>query len=450
MHFHQVLNDELGCASYLLADGGEAIVVDPRWDVDVYLELARAANARIVYAVDTHDHADHVSGRGRLARLTGCVALRPGPALPEATEVRVGRVRLTALTTPGHRPEHLAFVVVDETRGEHPWAVLTGDSLLVGDVARPDLAVDPQDGARALHTSIGRLLALGDYVELWPGHVGGSLCGGAGLSPKTSSTIGFERLAGGPAALADAAEFAAAVAATTPSQRPPHVAQVVARNRGALADEPPPLIALDPVALHEHLARCTTILDVRPAADYDAGHLRGALNVPPGPGRATRVGWAVAPDEPLVVVGTSVAEARAFAAGLHAIGLWTVAGLAAADPFVWAAGALPVETTESWDVGRLAEAVRTRAVELVDVRGDGEWAAGHVAGSAALPLDALGDGRGRFTRSPAGGTIAVACAAGGRAALGASLLRRAGHERVVRVAGGIGDLPRFGIELERG
>src|SRR4051812_47393068 len=174
MHFHQVLNEELGCASYLLADGGEAIVVDPRWDVAVYVELARACGARITHAIDTHDHADHVSGRGRLARLTGCVALRPGPALPEAAEVRAGRVRLTALATPGHRPEHLAFAVTDESRSERPWAVLTGDSLLVGDVARPDLAIDPREGARALHASVQRLLALGDHVELWPGHVGGS------------------------------------------------------------------------------------------------------------------------------------------------------------------------------------------------------------------------------------------------------------------------------------
>src|SRR3954466_294555 len=128
MHFHQVLNEELGCASYLLADGGEAIVVDARWDVDFYLDLARACGARIVYAIDTHDHADHVSGRGRLARLTGCATLRPGPTLPEAPEVGAGRVRLTALATPGHRPEHMAFVVTDESRSDQPWAVLTGDS----------------------------------------------------------------------------------------------------------------------------------------------------------------------------------------------------------------------------------------------------------------------------------------------------------------------------------
>src|SRR3954454_15140306 len=132
MHFHQVLNEALGCASYFLADGGEAIVVDPRWDVAVYLDLARRCGARIVYAIDTHDHADHVSGRGRLSRLTGCAALRPGPTLPDGAEVRVGRVRLTALATPGHRPDHMAFVVTDESRGDQPWAVLTGDSLLVG------------------------------------------------------------------------------------------------------------------------------------------------------------------------------------------------------------------------------------------------------------------------------------------------------------------------------
>jgi hydroxyacylglutathione hydrolase len=447
MHFHQVLNDELGCASYLLADGGEAVVVDPRWDVEAYLNLAERAGARITHVVDTHDHADHVSGRGRLQRLTGAAVHRPGAGLSAGAELRAGQVRLTALSTPGHRPEHFALVVVDEARGPAPWCVLSGDSLLVGDVARPDLAVEARAGAAALHASIQRLFELGDQVEVWPAHVGGSLCGGGRLSPKTSSTIGYERRSSSPAALG-AEDFVDAVCATSPP-KPPHLEIVVARNQGALDDEPEAPALLDADGLRSALAAGATVLDARAAADYDAGHVGGALNVPPGASRVTRVGWAVDPQEPLVVIDDDVEGARRFAGALHAIGLWRVVGVAAADPGGWSAAGLAVRTGAAWAVALLAEALRERRVALVDVRDEAEWAAGHVPGSIALPLHSLRSGRAPVAGLN-GGPIAVACAGGGRAALGASLLRRAGHTDVVRVAGGgIADLASLGIELAR-
>lgn len=200
MFFQQVLNRDLGCASYLTGDGGEAVVVDPRCDVEPYLEIARQHGLRITHVLDTHDHADHASGRVRLARLTGARPHRPARAehpdpddLSPGDEVAIGGLRLRALATPGHRPEHLAFAVSDLSRAPEPWLLLSGDSLLVGDLARPDLAVDAHLGAEALHSSLSSLLGLGDHVEVWPAHIGGSLCGGANLSGKTSSTIGFER-----------------------------------------------------------------------------------------------------------------------------------------------------------------------------------------------------------------------------------------------------------------
>ena len=206
MFFRQVLYRDLGCASYVVGDADEAVVVDPRWDIDEYLRIAAAERLSIAHVVDTHEHADHVSGRERLVAATGARSHRPtAPASESAPGDRdsgiiaagdtidVGSVRLTALGTPGHRPEHLSFAVADLSRGPEPWMLLTGDSLLVGDVARPDLAYEPAEGAAALHATLAELLALGDWVELWPAHVGGSLCGGAGLSHKPSSTIGYER-----------------------------------------------------------------------------------------------------------------------------------------------------------------------------------------------------------------------------------------------------------------
>jgi hydroxyacylglutathione hydrolase len=450
VRFHQILNEELGCASYLLADGGEAIVVDPRWDVDVYLELAAAAGARIVHVVETHDHADHVSGRGRLTRRTGAQAHRPHrecdalPGLRPGDELRAGRIRMHAIATPGHRPEHVSLLVSDGERDVDGWCLLAGDSLLVGDVARPDLAVAPDEGARDLHASVQRILALGDHVELWPAHVGGSLCGGGRLSAKTSSTIGFERRAQPSMQLA-ADDFVSALAGRTPP-RPPNIARIVALNQGPLDAEPAPPAQLDAAGLRRAVEGGATVIDVRPAADFGALHLRGALALGTGANRATRVGWTVQPEEPLVVVGRDVAGARRFAASLHAVGLWAVAGVTAADPAAWRAAGCPLAEATRWSVDDLAEAVRAGVVTLLDVRRTEEYDAGHVAGSLNVPLDVLADGRGFV--APRSGPIAVACATGPRAALAASLLRRAGHREVVSVdGGGVPDLVGRGVAL---
>jgi glyoxylase-like metal-dependent hydrolase (beta-lactamase superfamily II) len=200
----QLTHDDLGCASYLIGDEDAevAAVVDPRLDIDEYLRLARYLGVRIEHVLETHNHADHVSGHGRLVSATGARIHVHRDAEPDydhepfddGWELELGALRVLALHTPGHRPEHTAFALIDTSRGEEPWAVLSGDSLFVGDIARPDLAVDKEDGARGIfHSLHEKLLALPDTTELWPGHLGGSLCGGPGMNLKVSSTIGFER-----------------------------------------------------------------------------------------------------------------------------------------------------------------------------------------------------------------------------------------------------------------
>ena len=155
MFFRQVLHEDLGCASYVIAEGGEAVVVDPKWDVSDYLRLAAQHRCALRHVLETHTHADHVSGRARLG-------LEPF----EGAELRIGETPIRLLPSPGHRPEHRCFLVAE-------WALLSGDSLFVGDVARPDLAVEPEEGARELHRSLRRLLRLPDDIEVWPGHIGG-------------------------------------------------------------------------------------------------------------------------------------------------------------------------------------------------------------------------------------------------------------------------------------
>jgi hydroxyacylglutathione hydrolase len=448
--FRQVLYRDLGCASYVVGDGGEAVVVDPRFDVQVYLDIARAERLKIAHVVDTHDHADHISGRQRLAALTGALAHRP--ALPEAWndgdlaaggELTVGSVRIRAMATPGHRPEHLSLLISDESRSPDPWILLSGDSLLVGDLARPDLVSTAELGARDLHASLRELLALGDHVELWPAHVGGSLCGGAGLSLKTSSTIGYERRNNPLLSLQEPA-FVERLTAGIPA-RPPNVAHVVDANRKTVEQGPPPPPSLSRDELRGALDGRVTVLDGRDPGAFDAGHIAGAVNLPASSwALGTRAGWALRPHEAIVIVAEDTRQAEAMTRALHAVGLWRILGVA----LDW--DGLAATHERSWDLPMLASGLRAQSVALVDVRDAEEWRSGHVPGSIHLPLGSLGNGRDLDVPMPSG-TIAVACAAGARAAFAASLLRRGGWSDVIRVAGGgIGGLPGQGVELVAG
>ena len=456
MLFRQVLYQDLGCASYFLADAGEAIVVDPRWDIAPYLEIAASEHLRIAHVIDTHDHADHVSGRLRLARVTGARAYRPGPREDGDTDVVVagdeifaGSVCVTAVATPGHRPEHLTFLVADLSRGPEPWMLLSGDSLLVGDVARPDLAVEATEGAHALHASLRRLLDLDDHVEVWPAHIGGSLCGGTGLSGKASSTIGFERRHN-PLLGLDEGSFVEGLTAELPS-RPPNIERIVElnrRSRGASPREPEPLTG---DALLSLLGTGATVLDSRIPAEFDAGYVAGSVNLPvSAAGVGTRAGWALDPEDPVVIVARDAAEARQMASALQAVGFWNLDGVSIADPEEWQRHSVPVARADSWDLEQLADGLRHDLVDLVDVREPSEWVAGHIPGSHHVPLHRLRDVQ-SIVLPEHGRTTAVACAAGMRAAFAASLLRRAGRADVVRVSGGgVGDLGALGLKLAPG
>jgi glyoxylase-like metal-dependent hydrolase (beta-lactamase superfamily II) len=243
--FRQFVDDDLGCASYLIGDesSGEAVVIDPAYEVAQYLDAAEAEGVRIVRVLETHTHADHVSGHGRLALEHGIpVAIHAAAepdyefeALADGDEVKVGAVSIRVIHTPGHRPEHCAFAVSDRERADEPWLVLTGDSLFVGDAARPDLAVEAVEGARDLYRSLLRLMELPDGVEVHPGHVAGSLCG-AGMSSKFSSTIGFERRFNPALSRGDEDEFVAE--SIRAGVRPPNMDRIVELNRGPFVGAP--------------------------------------------------------------------------------------------------------------------------------------------------------------------------------------------------------------------
>jgi len=447
VYFRQILHPDLGCASYLIADHREAAVIDPKWEIGEYLQAAADACAEIRHVLETHHHADHVSGRHRLTSATGATAHVPAgpdrPGVRSGDVVRVGDLELVALATPGHRPEHVAYLVHDAGVAR---LLLSGDSLLVGDVARPDLAVAAEKGARALWDTLKRLVALGDQVEVWPAHVGGSLCASRGASSATSSTIGHERRSNPLLSLGDAAAFTAELTRCMPA-RPPSVERVVALNLRGAAD-PGPLRELDASGLARFLGPGICVLDIRDADSFDAGHLDDSINLPAGGrGLGTRVAWAAGADESIVLVSPSLDAGRRAAELLRAAGVWNLGAMTIADPQAWKAAGLTVRTVRAAPADRLVPRIRARAVTLLDVRDPGEWSTGHIAGSRSLPLSELGDGRiGALALEP---PIAVVCASGARAALAASILRRRGHDPVWRVTGGVEQLAQHGASTTR-
>ncbi len=447
MYFRQILHDDLGCASYLIADHGEAAVIDPKWEIDEYLREAARAGAEIRHVLETHNHADHVSGRCRLAAATGAelhVPDRPGrPGVREGYVVRVGEVELVALASPGHRPEHVAYAV---RRDGEIGRLLSGDSLLVGSVARPDLAVDAAEGAQAMWHTVQRLTTLGDHVELWPAHVGSSLCASRSASSATSSRIGQERRTNPLLRLHDSAAFASELTRSMPA-RPPNVERVVALNLEGATD-PGPSAVLEADGLARALAGGVCVLDIRQPESFEAAHVPGAINLPGGGhGLGNRAGWAVAAEDPVAVVGGSVEAACAGAELLRAAGIWNLVGLSAADPPAWREAGIAVRSADALEPERVVRRLEDHELTLIDVRDPDEWRDGHVRSSRLLPLSELGDGRnhGLVLEAP----MAVVCASGVRAAVAASILRRRGHDPVWRVSGGIDALAGAGAPMVR-
>ena len=457
MIFRQITHDDLGCASYLVGDhsAGTAAVIDPRFEIDDYLELARYLSVSIDHVLETHNHADHVSGHGRLAAATGATIHLHGLANAEfehepfddGFELQLGSLTVRALHAPGHRPEHTAFALVDSSRGEEPWAVLTGDSLFVGDVARPDLAIDREEGARGIfHSLHERLLSLPPETEVWPGHLGGSLCGGPGMDMKISSTIGFERrhnpLLGG----LDEDGFVESTLAGLGPQ-PPNFQAIVDLNRGPLLTSGVELLPLTPRQVELLRAEGNLIVDVRTDLQFDEAHIPGAACITMlHQGFGTKLAWVADREQEIVLVGRDDDDARVAGRLATAVGIRRLGGFLAGGMTSWRAERREVESVARWTVEELAE--RRDGVQILDVRERSEWREGHIPGSMHVPyhdIDALPEGL-----DPERPT-AVICASGQRSATAASLLAGHGAHEVIHVVdGGVPLWGRLGGALERG
>jgi hydroxyacylglutathione hydrolase len=420
--FLQFVDDDLGCGSYLVGDvaAGEAVVVDPAYAIEQYLDAAEREGVLITRVLETHTHADHLSGHGRFALEHELpVAIHPlaRPEYPfepleDGETLRVGDVEVRVMHTPGHRPEHCAFVVDDEL-------VLTGDSLFVGDASRPDLAIDAREGAADLHRSLLRLAELSDSTAVYPGHVSGSLCG-TNMSDEHSSSIGRERQTNHALRVKLAAFVEESASLTTP--KPPTTERLVALNRGPWVGALLPLQELD---ASDELFLANVVLDVRPIDVFAAGHVPGAISVAlDGGSFATRTAFVLDPAEPVVLHVSSRAQADEAARLLRAVGLFEQVGFIRGD------GSERLQTLAVQELARL-----DGSVQVLDVREETEeprtdWPATPYRLLRIAPPQDLDPSRPVYT----------ICASGARATLAASVLVRQGFDARPVVDGGVADL----------
>ena len=462
MLFRRLHHDRLAQYGYLIACQAtkEAIVVDPLRDPAPYLDVARKEGVRITLVTETHVHADFVSGAAALAQAAGAELLLSGegagPAaydkgsfprarwLRDGDRITLGRVRLDVWHVPGHTPEHVAFVVTDTAVSDAPMGLLSGDFLFVGDVGRPDLLERAaglrgtmETSARQLLASLQRLASLPDHLQIWPGHGAGSACGKS-LGAVPQSTLGYERLTNWALQPDAARDFVSHVLEGQPDP-PPYFARMKRLNaRGA-----PPLPPLPPVtdgALREQGASGALVVDLRPAKEFAAGHLTGAINLPYGSSFLAWSGSVIPPDRDVVLSAPmamrAAAEAAARELALIGIDRVRVVHLMAQGSYGEAGWS---ETLSSIPAAALA--TPTSGVTVVDVRNRNEWDEGHIPGARLIPLPEL---VARIDELRDAGPIAVHCQGGSRSAVAVSVLSAAGVRDVSNVEGGFSAWMRAG------
>ena len=444
--FQRFYDEGLAQASFLVGCDRtrQAVVIDPRRDAAVYREAAKQLGATIVAAIETHVHADFVSGAKELAQTGTAVVTGPGAGLQydhreviDGETLTIGDVRLTFLHTPGHTPEHVS--VLAEANGQTP-RVFTGDLLFVGGVGRPDLLGEAQTKRLAdqLFDSLRRVMTLDDRTEVHPGHGAGSLCG-AGIGKEPSSTIGRERRQNAMLQHDDRAAFVAAVLADIPPT-PAYFARMKRINAQgpALLSETwtgRALPSIQPSAAAALAADGATLIDLRSADAFAASHPAGAINIAFGAKVGYWAGWVVAPDLPVIFVTDEAGQAREAAMQLLRVGLDRVHGSIAGGFGGWSQAGLPVESLELISVQDLRDAVaRGEKMQLVDVRTPREWAGGHVEGAINIPVGEISARAGELRRDVG---VATICEGGYRSMIAASLLAREGITHLANVSGGM-------------
>lgn len=454
MYFRQLRLPDIGCASYIVGDDEVCAVIDPRWDaVPQYIGLARQQGLRITHVVETHTHADHVSGATRLALRTGAIIMIHQESLAsyehhdlqDGDEITVGTVRLLVIHTPGHSLDSISLLVIDTCGKESP-RLLSGDTLFVGEVGRPDLhGTQAAVLADALYTSLHEhLLLLGDSVEVYPAHLSGSLCGRR-IAPAPSTTIGHELRTNAMLAIAEREAFVQAVITDLPP-RPPNVERIVQLNCTVPPTSRPKVTQVTPMdalTLLEH----TTVIDGRETRTFAQGHLKGAINVPISYGQfGVMVAWLLSAEMPLLLIATDEEDLTDAIDSLMVVGMTNTLSVLSGEPHAWEIAGLTVVQTPLISVEELAQLTTKKQVgTLIDAREEGEAEQGTIIGAVNLPYRLM---RSREALPPLQEPIAVFCNSGNRSSVAASLLERCGLN-VMNVVGGTTAWVEAGLPLMR-
>ncbi|MGE4553067.1 MAG: rhodanese-like domain-containing protein [Desulfovibrionaceae bacterium] len=447
MYFKQIAVQGLGCLSYAIGCPGKGVmvVVDPKRDIQDYLDIAREEGMRITHIIDTHVHADHVSGSHELRAATGAPICMyetspvdfPFEKLKEGQVIRAGVAKLEVLHTPGHTPDSLSLLVTDTARGDEPWMLLTGDVLFVGDIGRPDLAgaevLEAQ--IRNLHDSLYHKLGqLPDHLEVFPAHGMGSLCG-RGMSSKTSSTLGFERRHNPMLQFPKFEDFHAQMSGQFPA-RPKSFTHIIATNK-----EGAPLLECCPMEkamtvgqFEEWMGKGALVVDARDTSAFCGAHIPGALNIGFEKQLANWMGMVVEPKTALLLVTDGREDFDAMVTELRRIGYDAVYGYLNGGMAAWINAGLAVESLPLISVGELAKNLNRPGVVLVDVRTPAELAEGRIPGAEAVALGKILD---KDHALPRDRDLVLYCGSGYRSNIAASMLQRQGYGQVRSLAGGM-------------
>jgi len=461
MYFKQFYLGCLAHASYLIGSEGEAVVVDPQRDVDEYLAEASAHGFQIKYVIETHLHADFVSGHQEIAARTGAQIIfgeKAGVtfahrAVRDGEEMKIGQVALRFLETPGHTPEGICILVSDTQAPDQPQKLLTGDTLFIGDVGRPDLAggkgYTPQMMAEMMYESLhGKLLELPDDVEVFPAHGAGSMCG-RNMSKETSSTIGEQRKFNYALRPMSKEEFVTMMTADLPEAPSyfPKDAEINRSGARGLSELQPPQ-PLSPPEVLQLREQGHVLLDIRSSADFGTAHVPGSMNIGLGGQFAMWAGSLIPLNAAIVLIADTGAQIDESVVRLARVGIEGVKGYLDGGVQRWRDEGLPVETIPQVSVAQLKEQIDANDLQIVDVRRPAEYVNGHVPRAFNAPLanldkslDPLPLQKDKLT--------AVICAGGYRSSAAASLLQQRGFSNLLNVAGGTGAWITAGYPTEK-
>jgi hydroxyacylglutathione hydrolase len=444
--FEQVNSEGLAQLSYIVGDdkAGVAAVIDPRRDVEVYINRARQLGVQITHAIETHIHADFVSGTRELSAQTG--ALICGGAskdyqfdltqMKEGDEIELGNVTLRAVSTPGHTPEHVSFLAFDKKQGDEPFAIFTGDTLFNLDVGRPDLlgkGTETELAKKLYHSLFEKILPLGDRIEVYPCHGAGSACGKS-IGDRRQTTIGNERVFSDTFKERTESEFVEWVMKDMP-EPPSHYPKLKKINaKGApVLGNLPLLKPLKPKDFQDALKdKDAVVIDARSILAFAGGHIPGAINIALRDEFPNWVGWMIDPEKKIYVVVESTRDVEAVSEHLFRIGYDSIKGYLHQGMAAWENAALPLASVGIWTAPELDEHKDDNDLQILDVRSGGEWKNGHVPNAEHIYVAHLEENLEKLDKSK---TVATYCGSGYRASIAASILKGAGFEKVINIPG---------------